>query len=263
MNAYAVTAGVAGVSALALVQPADAKIIYTPAHMKIGATTFLDLNHDGVNDFRFVWTHSSRCEGRCTSTGMRPASAFDSQHAKLAVYGSGSGNQDVGQAESAALLRPGTPIGFNRQFPGGNEMVRVWAISGAIEEVYGPWKASTWSVGNIKDGYLGLKFVVNGKTHYGWARVTVKIAKNGYGVPSIDALISGYAFETEEKKPIRAGQESEDVISSRTTHPSAQSDDATAQVSLGSLAQGVVGLVAWRREELEVRAEARSVGQNA
>jgi hypothetical protein len=179
---------------------------------------------------------------------MRPASAFDSQHAKLAVYGSGSGNQDVGQAESAALLRPGTPIGFNRQFPGGNEMVRVWAISGAIEEVYGPWKASTWSVGAIKDGYLGLKFAVNGKTHYGWTRVTVKIAKNGYGVPSIDGLISGYAFETDENKPIRAGQESEDVLSSEVMQPGRPSNNRLSATSLAYLAQGASGLVAWRRE---------------
>ena len=54
LNAYAIAAGAAGVSLLVLAQPADAKIIYTPAHVVIGRTFPLDLNHDGIIDFWIV-----------------------------------------------------------------------------------------------------------------------------------------------------------------------------------------------------------------
>jgi hypothetical protein len=50
---YALAASAAGVGALALAQPCEAKIIYTKAHHIIGAnqTYRLDLNHDGIADF--------------------------------------------------------------------------------------------------------------------------------------------------------------------------------------------------------------------
>src|SRR5579872_3598734 len=55
LSAYALAAGAAGVSVLALVEPADAKIIYTPANIKIRAYQhyYLEINHDGVHDFEF------------------------------------------------------------------------------------------------------------------------------------------------------------------------------------------------------------------
>ena len=54
-NMYAVMASAAGVGMLALSHPAEAKIVYTPAHTLIdsGQTVPLDLNHDGKADFSF------------------------------------------------------------------------------------------------------------------------------------------------------------------------------------------------------------------
>ena len=66
LNMYALAASAAGVGVLALAQPAEAKIIYTPAHKSIGAKTFLDLNHDGVHDFKFIYSRTVRCVGHCT-----------------------------------------------------------------------------------------------------------------------------------------------------------------------------------------------------
>jgi hypothetical protein len=59
LNAYAIAAGAAGVGMLALAQPAEAKIVYTPAHVVLTTvyphTSYnLDLNHEGINDFRLV-----------------------------------------------------------------------------------------------------------------------------------------------------------------------------------------------------------------
>src|SRR5580704_15756136 len=58
LNMYALAASAAGVGILALSVPADCAIVYTPAHHRIpkGGSVKLDLNHDGVTDFRFVAT---------------------------------------------------------------------------------------------------------------------------------------------------------------------------------------------------------------
>ena len=54
LNVYALAATASGVSLLALAQPAEAKIVYTHIHHVISpeGAFFLDLNHDGVQDFR-------------------------------------------------------------------------------------------------------------------------------------------------------------------------------------------------------------------
>src|ERR1700732_1232905 len=53
LSVYTLTATAAGVGLMALAQPAQAKIVYTPAHVKF--TEFppvtLDLNNDGTADF--------------------------------------------------------------------------------------------------------------------------------------------------------------------------------------------------------------------
>jgi hypothetical protein len=53
--AYAAAASAAGVGLLALAPAADAKIVYRSAHIEIGPRHIfnLDLNHDGITDFRF------------------------------------------------------------------------------------------------------------------------------------------------------------------------------------------------------------------
>jgi hypothetical protein len=55
---YALAASAAGVSLLALASPAEAKIVYTKTHRLLpgGKEIFLDLNHDGTNDFGLLVT---------------------------------------------------------------------------------------------------------------------------------------------------------------------------------------------------------------
>jgi hypothetical protein len=253
MSSYALTAGVAGVSALALAKPAEAKIIYTPAHLKIATTTYLDLNHDGINDFRLVQTNHVQCFGICSSTGRIPDTGGTWFTARLGIYGSFAGNQIAGQQPFAAALQPGEPVGVTREFPGGNKMVEASGIDESVSWTTGPWRGPSGR-GIIKNGYLGLKFIVNGQTHYGWARLTIKVLQGCCaGIKSVDALLTGYAFETETNKPILAGQESEDVLNTRAAYSGARSESTVGQSSLGLLAQGAAGLVAWRREELEAR----------
>jgi hypothetical protein len=73
----------------------------------------------------------------------------------------------------------------------------------------------------VKDRYLGLKFYIKGKAHYGWARLT---AKRQVGNPSFALTLTGYAYETIPNKPITTGK----------THGE---EDGT----LGRLAQGASG----------------------
>jgi hypothetical protein len=55
LNLYALAASAACVASLALAEPAEARIVYTPAHIRIlvNELTDLDLNHDGIKDFQF------------------------------------------------------------------------------------------------------------------------------------------------------------------------------------------------------------------
>src|SRR5215475_3125762 len=61
--AYASAAGAAGVGLLAMAQPAEASVVARTVHLKIGPSTFLDLDGDGVKDFEFQRMVSSLCEG--------------------------------------------------------------------------------------------------------------------------------------------------------------------------------------------------------
>jgi hypothetical protein len=54
LNAYTLAATAAGVGALCFAKPAEARIVYTPAHVAIkvnGGLFQFDLNHDGTPDF--------------------------------------------------------------------------------------------------------------------------------------------------------------------------------------------------------------------
>ena len=51
--------------------------------------------------------------------------------------------------------------------------------------------------------FVGIRFQINGETHYGWARLTVRFGTYSY----VDALLTGYAltYDTIPDKPIVAG----------------------------------------------------------
>jgi hypothetical protein len=46
-----------------------------------------------------------------------------------------------------------------------------------------------------------LRFRIDGKTHFGWARFTIKAQARG-----VVATLTGYAYETVPNKPIIAGK---------------------------------------------------------
>ena len=92
---------------------------------------------------------------------------------------------------------------------------------------------------HVVNRYLGLKFQLNGETHFGWARLTVKLSLQA----PMQVLLTGYAYETQPNTPIIAGQE-------HGPDTRALSEGAPQPASLGVLALGAQGLSAWRRGEI-------------
>jgi hypothetical protein len=194
LNAYALAATAAGVGVLALVQPAEAKIIYTPVHHVVGrnARYKVDLNHDKIGDLTLVNTYG------CNRDYCDDA---------LSAIPSG-GNGVEGRYSVAYALQPGAQIGPKQLFLG-----KIMALSSGSFGTFGQWFNSR--------GYLGVKFNIDGKTHYGWLRMSVRVLGNAKMVTTL----TGYAYETIPNKAIIAGK----------THGKG---DAT----LGRLAQGASGL---------------------
>jgi hypothetical protein len=247
LNMYAIAASAAGVSMLALTQPALAKIIYTPSNILIkvhGGIVDLDLNHDGINDFQFY-------AGGGAGVGRR---------GPLPPEGTYIANLDVGPAQQsnrvwavqshgiscAAAVPKGNKVGPHRRF-----QLRPYPIGMAIAEYLSlgtTYRYCPWIKG--KQAYLGLKFVVKGKVHFGWARVKILTGFTGF-----PAKITGYAYETVPNKPIITGKMSgpaEDPTNEELS-PSASLTTPVPEKPrpglLGILALGSPGLPLWRRKE--------------
>ena len=88
---------------------------------------------------------------------------------------------------------------------------------------------------------LGLKFIVKGKTHYGWARLTVQALGGAF----IKATLTGYAYETIPNRTILAGH----TKGPEEIAKASLSALAPKPATLGLLATGALGLSIWRREE--------------
>jgi len=216
LNWYALAASAAGVSLLALASPLEAKIVYTKTYQVIGSNGIygLDLNHDGTMDFII----RDRVSFAYTGLFLSAREAFGN-----AVEGS--------NAEAAALIK-GAPIGPGQHFivaassyAGERMAVATCTVEGGCR-TSGPWV-------NVTDRYLGLKFQISGKTHYGWARLKVAA-----GNSQVTAKLTGYAYETISNKTIRAGQTSGNADASQSEPESAGSGRVPA-VSATPVSAGV------------------------
>jgi hypothetical protein len=224
LNSYALAAAAAGVGVWACVVPAEAKIIYTHTHVVLKPYQHynLDLNHDKVPDF--VLENSI--------TGTDPP-VFGLWVGKPMPGDSVIGYRTNGDLNFASALKKGSRIGFGRRFDTFTEAM----VFKASSRLLGKWS-------NVKNRYLGLRFKIRGRAHYGWARLTVKVQGN-----SITAILTGYAYETIPGKGIIAGQtKGPDDIS--VEEPDAALTMPTPKpATLGALAMGAPGLSIWRREE--------------
>lgn len=216
---YSLAAAAAGVSMLAVAQPVQSEVVVTRKTLSLspfGAATNIDLNDDGITDFTF-YNYSS----------------FGSQD--LFVEDAGGGV--VGPGYASALMR-GAKIGpFAKFGPASSNLT-------GIERGFGVGYGNSHFSGNWKDApknrYLGVRFKIQGETHYGWIRLAVVAGRGQFG---INATITGYAYETVPNKPILAG------TAETSTAEVQENIQSLAGPSLGLLAAGVDGVALWRREE--------------
>ena len=231
MSLYTLAATATGVGASALAVPAEAEVVYTPAHQIIGRNQRLaiDLNHDGVTDFILQNVYS--------------ATRGDFKNANLAV------GAEVEAAvvysnfvidSSAAALRGGAEIGPRSPFHAGRLIM--------ADQLAQSFAGTTYYFGywfDVSNGYLGLRFKIDGQVHYGWARISTR-SSSKY---QIVAALTGYAYETEADTPIKAGTTRNDS----TPAPERMSVQPAQQsaTTLAALALGMPGLSIWRREEAQ------------
>lgn len=259
LRMYALAANAAGVGALALAQPSEAKIVYTPTKVVLQNTKpfALDLNHDGNVDFYLVQhrqflgrSHSASNLSAChaLSTALPYCASFRSSTAPNALNAVATviATSDIIEA---AALRAGARIQRGRRFRNKKPV-----LMGAGEFYHtSQGRSSTqwvapWVNGGkgVKNRYLGLKFKIKGRFHFGWARLTVTTHQNG-----LTATLTGYAYETIPGKGIVAGQTNkpdEIAKSLAQPNPAALTVATPEPASLGALAMGAPGLFIWREE---------------
>jgi hypothetical protein len=229
LNMYALAAGAAGVGILALAPPAGAKIIYTPLNVAIGpgGSLKLDLNHDGKPDFRIGVRIYTKGTSLLFSDSMYVQALQKSNAAA------------VGGMGFARAINRGVTIGPKQVFGGDHKTVMASCHSAAsIASSKGPWL-------NVRDRYLGLRFTIKGKIHYGWARLTTNTC-------TTEDFLSGYAYETIPNKPIVTGATKgtgETADRAEVREPRAPTAPASKPATLGALAMGGPGLSIWRRED--------------
>lgn len=214
LAAYRLAAGAAGIGVLALAVPVQAKVVYAPDDQQVPPNVglSLDLNHDGIADFVFSNFYSSTSSTLALSVGpVNPSNE---------IFSTGSNRLSV----FAAALPAGVVIGPNGKFKKrrGEGMANGEDLNGVCQ---GPWS-------HAHDEYLGLKFIIKGEVHFGWARLNVNC---NYPHP-IQAILTGYAFETDANKPIVAGETSGAEVSA-------------GRGALGNLALGAAAMSNGRNEE--------------
>ncbi len=207
LNTYALAASAAGVSVLALARASEAKVVYTETHQVTHAhfPLYIDLNHDGIRDFvlRTTYYRGSSCFAGLDASGYR--------NMNNAV--AGRRFSDSSYFFSAAYALPaGVRIGPERKFPVHHPLMAVEFFNRIHSTQYsdmGPW---VHKGKGVRNRYLGLKFVIHGKVHYGWARLSVTLGHHRQ-YDDVSGTLTGYAYETVPNKVIITGKtKGEDVI---------------------------------------------------
>jgi uncharacterized repeat protein (TIGR03803 family) len=209
------------------------------------ASVFVDLNHDRITDFIFSnLFHTPSSDGYVTNASLLVSASGNMRNQ---VWGRGRGSSH-GRARFASALHSGFVVGANKShLQKSPTALMARLLVQYFREAPKVTTCSTWSPGCVsstegqwmytKHRYLGLKFMIKGEIHYGWARFEVKRTAVGVGKNSISATLTGYAYETVPNKSITTGKtKGPDVV---TIEPA----------TLGRLAQGASGTSASREKK--------------
>jgi hypothetical protein len=258
---YVAAAGAAGVGLLALAQPADAEVVYTPANtpLMLNTPVGLDLNNDGIIDFELSNNYRAFDRKSCTqncSFGANASLKVTPAQAGNAVWVMSTASHHTGVRQgkknrvgpAAAPVFWGVLVGPERKLQSSPTIMDSEIFSGTIFGFASYKSFGLWGKGkSVAGAYLGLKFTVGGEVHYGWARIVVKSNQL-----SISATLTGYAYETIANRPIITGLTQGTLDGTAEMKPPAP---APEPATLGRLAQGATGVAAWRATQ--------TVAQNA
>jgi hypothetical protein len=214
----------AGVSLLALGQPAESEVVFTKKTIPIPITqgccqgVEISFANNGQNNLGF-FLYSF---GSSRVLNVHPLSSKESGV--------------IAQSYVLALTR-GAKIGPSDTFSNGyGRTIESTSRSTRGDKLYrGYW------AGNPTNRYVGVRFFISGQMHYGWVRLTVNTSKQHV----MSATITGYAYETVPNKAILAGTAAKTTAGAKVPGKIQNQDGA----SLGMLALGAESLPLWRREE--------------
>jgi hypothetical protein len=228
-------ASAVGAGLLLTAGPASARIVYTPAYT-FSSRLSLDLNHDGIADFRFYFIATTNSLDVYVSA-LQPGNAIlGTLQAVLSVAGT------PGVCSAAFALPAGHRIGPGSKFGQYGQMVSKFSdflrSSGSCFSGYEIGRSCGYW-GNAEGRFLGFEFMIQGQKHFGWARFNF--------INSV--RLTGYAYETEPNKPIRAG-DTGPIADARgpEMHSAPPAATALRPATLGVLALGSAGLDIWRKE---------------
>lgn len=175
-------------AALIGVTDASGQILYTNIDPDfagdIGDEFFLDLNQDAVNDFRIQQSGDNLFIEPLSSNSILGSINFNSSSNNSYAYPFALSSGDVissGQTSWAAFDTQSLNFGSYSS-----------SSSSSSPCSYGNWCDET-------DKFLGLRFIVNGNTHYGWARLDA-VFTNGW-------TVKDFAYNTIPDASIEAGQQ--------------------------------------------------------
>jgi hypothetical protein len=230
----ALVAYMAAAAAAMFTASAQAKVVYTPANSQTSFGSIpIDLNNDGVVDFTISVIGGSF---HSELTVVKP------QIAGNAVLAAAKGG--VAAGFFGVAVGPGEKFLSNSFYSSGRGLPMADA---------GMYGGSSWFNGafaNATNRYIGMKFVINGTVHYGWARVNVSNYLKGGALQ-----LTGYAYETTPQTNIIEGHVSGPEKASN--EPPALLLPTTQLANLGLLARGADGIAFWRRDS-EMLADERS-----
>lgn len=229
---YSLAAAVAGVSMLALAEPAAAEVVITKKTIPIPMVPFgtpgpvkISMANNGIENFVFnLYSDpaiSDRGLGAWGESGQDEVIAGGSFYPKaLALPRGAKIGPSAANSFASSVLVEATETGRTGRYSRG---------------FWGP---------NLKDHYLGVRFQINGKTHYGWIRlsVTMDLQQNA---PFMSAKITAFAYETVPNKAILAGTAKKPT----TEVQPPENINSQGGPSLGMLGRGADALQMWRREE--------------
>jgi hypothetical protein len=193
----------------------------------------VDLDRDGIADFQFslgTFHYHEAIFGSLNVRGLAGGEAVGAAGGYFPFYASALLR---GEKIGPSVLFVSNPPSNNVTIEG-SERCTYFCDGSYARSFEGKWG------GNHPNRFLGVRFFIDGKTHFGWVRITVRTNPSGM----IMAQITEYGYETIANKAVAAGM----ATAGTKAEQAREKAKGMKGASLGMLALGAVGMNLWRRE---------------